>query len=80
MKHLTQAEYDALVEARADRDRLARMVAAGQLDMLAKAQALALSAKLQCLVVEISLVPRTPLAMGNYEMAVSVRPRQERHR
>lgn len=74
MKYLTEAELADLLAARQERDQLARAVAGGDLDILAKGQALALAAKLQGFVLEIEQHPMTPLAMGYYEAVVTVRP------
>jgi len=78
MKHLTQVEYDGLIAARDERDRLARLIADGPLDLRARAEALACAAKLQGFVVEITLQPLVPLAMGYYEPQVKVWPARER--
>lgn len=78
MKCISAAEYDGLITARDERDRLARIIAAGDLNIRAKAEALVLAAKLQGYVIEIEQRPLTPLAMGNYEAAVIVRPARVR--
>lgn len=78
MKYLTEAELDGLIAAREERDNLARMIAAGDLNIRAKAEALALAAKLQGFVLEIEHRSLAPLAMGHTEAVVTVRPARVR--
>lgn len=75
MKHLTQAEYDALVAAREERDSLARLItSAADGDVHAAASAFARSCRAQGFVITIEQKPLEPLAMGNHVDVVTVRP------
>lgn len=78
MRHLTQVEFDDLIAAREERDKLARLIADGPLDLRARAEALACAAKLQGLVVTMEQRPLVPLAMGHFETVITVRTSRER--
>jgi hypothetical protein len=58
---------DAVLKAMEDFDTTALVIKAVARDLVARSAALGY-------VVTIEQVPRTPLAMGNYETVVSVRP------
>lgn len=76
--HLTQSEYESLVQARRDRDRM--LVRAGAGSLHARAEALIIAARLTGHVVSIEAKPRTPLAMGHYESIVTLTPSHGNYR
>lgn len=67
MKHLTQAEYEALT-ARAEANTPVR-----PLDVLRAAQALAEDARRLGVVLTVEQLPGLPLAMGHHRDVVSLR-------
>lgn len=71
MKHLTQAEFDALVQAAAGAH--ARAAQTGD-ELQAQAEALAARAGELGFVLTIEQVSYPPLAMGRYRDVIAVRP------
>lgn len=79
MKHLTQAEYDALVDARDELQRLKSELQDYSQDAIERrAFDIAWLAEAHGFVVSIHQVPLTPLAMGNFVHKFSVRPARVR--
>lgn len=72
MKHLTLAEYTALIKARDERDELRRAFTETPVEALA--HELVAEAERRGVVVTIEQVPLQPFAMGHYRSVVSTRP------
>lgn len=71
MKHLTQAEYDDLKQAKAERDEYVRSIAATPLEILARVAVN--EAKRRGEVLTIEQRSLYPWAMGHYETIITVR-------